>query len=120
MHIIDDPPFFESPGREMLTDSGGPDRGQEGSSPTQGEGDSTIFSGDDQGPVVMVWDGMLPGEQERAKEIINGEEDWIIWWVKSAKGEQGERSGGSGNGQSSTDFLEQFGTRLEGIQPMGS
>ena len=63
----------------MLTDSGGSDRGQEGPSPTQGEGDSTIFSGDDQGPVVMVWDGMFPGEQEREKEIISGEEDWIIW-----------------------------------------
>ena len=35
------------------------------------------------------------------------------------KGEQGERSGGSGNCQATTDFLEQFGTRLEVIQPKG-
>ena len=27
------------------------------------------------------------------------------------------RVGGTGNGQSITDFLEQYGTRLEGIQP---
>ena len=91
MHIIDDPPFFESPGREMLTDSGGPDRGQEGSSPTQGEGDSTIFSGDDQGPVVMVWDGMLPGEQERVKKMISGEEDCIIHSTEGAKSPTGIR-----------------------------
>ena len=67
----------------------------------------------------MVWDGMLPGEQERAKTIISGEKDWIIWRVKSTKGEQGEWSGGSGNCQTTTDFLEQFGTRLEEIQPNG-
>ena len=35
------------------------------------------------------------------------------------KGEQGDRSGGSGNCQTTTDFLEQFGTRLEEIQPNG-
>ena len=103
----------------MLTDSVGSDRGQEGPL-TQGEGDSTIFWGDDQGLVVMVWDGMLPGEQERAKKIISGEEDWIIWRVKPTKGEQGERSRGSGNCQETTVFLEQFGTRLEDIQPRGS
>ena len=45
----------------------------------KGEDDSTICWGDDQGPVVMVWDGMLPGEQEREKKIIGGENDWIIW-----------------------------------------
>ena len=67
----------------------------------------------------MVWDGMLSGEQERAKMIVSGEEDWIIWRVKPAKGEQGEQPGDSGNGQTTTDFLEQFGTRVEGIQPKG-
>jgi hypothetical protein len=30
----------------------------------------------------MVWDGMLPGEQENAKKIVSDEDDWIIWWVK--------------------------------------
>jgi hypothetical protein len=49
-----------------------------------------------------VWDGMFPGEQERVKKIISGEEDWIIWRVKTTKGEQGEWSGGSGNGQTTT------------------
>jgi hypothetical protein len=29
-------------------------------------------------PVVMVWDGILPGEQESAKKIITEENDWII------------------------------------------
>ena len=53
----------------------------EGPSPTQDEGDTTVFWGDDQGPVLMVWDGMLPGEQERVKTIITGEEDWIVWRV---------------------------------------
>ena len=76
--IINGPPFFESAGIERLADVVGLDKGQEGSSSTQDEGDATIFWGDDQGPVVMVWDGFLPGEQERAKMIINGEEDWII------------------------------------------
>ena len=77
--IIDDPPFFESSDREKLSETVGLDKGQEGSSPTQDEGDATIFWGDDQGPVVMVWDGTLPGEQESSKTIISGEKDWIIW-----------------------------------------
>ena len=67
----------------------------------------------------MVWDGMFPGEQERVKKIISGEEDWIICRVKPAKGKQGDRSGGSGNCQATTDFLEKFVTRLEDIQPRG-
>ena len=50
----------------------------EGSPPTQEKGDSSIFWGDNQGPVVMVWDGMLLGEQESAKKIIADENDWII------------------------------------------
>ena len=44
----------------------------------QGEGNSSIVWGDNQGPVVMVWDGMLPGEQENAKKIITDEDYWII------------------------------------------
>ena len=84
------------------------DKGQEGSSPTQVDGGATVYWGDDQGPVVMVWDGMLPGEQERAKTIICGEKDWIIWRSKPVQGEQGEQSGGSGNCQTTTDFLRTF------------
>jgi hypothetical protein len=51
------------------------------------------------------------------KKIISGQNDWIIGRVKPARGEPGDRSGGTGNCQATTDFLEQFGTRLEGIQP---
>jgi hypothetical protein len=54
----------------------------EGPSPTQGEGNSSVFWGDNQGPVVMVWNGMFPGEQESAKKMISDEDDWIIWRVK--------------------------------------
>ena len=50
----------------------------EGSPSTQEKGDSSIFWGDNQGPVVMVWDGMLLGEQESAKKIIADENDWVI------------------------------------------
>jgi len=55
----------------------------EGSVLYQAEKDGPIFWDDNQGPVVMVWDGMLPGEQESAKKIITDENDWIIWRVKS-------------------------------------
>jgi len=55
----------------------------EGSVSYQAEKDAPIFWDDNQGPVVMVWDGMLPGEQESAKKIITDENDWIIWRVKS-------------------------------------
>ncbi len=51
--IIDTPPFFESTGREESADL-----------------------------MNLVWDVMLPGEQESAKKIIADENDWIIWWVK--------------------------------------
>jgi hypothetical protein len=30
----------------------------------------------------MVWDGILPGEQESAKKTVRDEDDWIIWGVK--------------------------------------
>ena len=65
--IIDAPPFFESAGNEKVPETEGTDKDLEGSSPTQDEGGDTVYWGDDQGPVVMVWDGMLPGEQERKK-----------------------------------------------------
>ena len=39
----------------------------------------TAAWGDDEGPVVMVWDGILPEEQEIAKKVIREENDWIIW-----------------------------------------
>jgi hypothetical protein len=54
----------------------------EGSVSNQEERDSPIFCGNNQGPVVMVWDGMLPGEQQSAKKIITDKKDWIICRVK--------------------------------------
>ena len=54
------------------------DTAGEGSVPNQEEGGSSIFWGDNKGPVVMVWDGMFPGEQESAKKTISEEHDWII------------------------------------------
>jgi hypothetical protein len=77
--IIETPPFFESAGREESTDQMNRDTTGEGSVSNQEERDSPIFWDDNQGPVVMVWDGMLPGEQESAKKIITDEKDWIIW-----------------------------------------
>ncbi len=67
--IIDAPPFFESAGREESSQQAGLDTGREGSPQAQGADDSNIFWGDNQGPVVMVWDGMLPGDQESAKKM---------------------------------------------------
>jgi hypothetical protein len=67
--------------------------GCEGPSPTQEEGNSSIFLEDNQGPVVLVWDGMLSGEQESAKKIITDEDDWIICRVKPPRGDSEERKG---------------------------
>jgi hypothetical protein len=64
-----------------------------GSAQNQEERDSPIFWGDNQGLVVMVWDGMLPGEQESAKKIITDDKDWIIWRVKPPRGDLGEQVG---------------------------
>jgi hypothetical protein len=49
-------------------DPTGLNTGYEGPSPIQGEGRSPIFLGDNQGPVVMVWDCLFPGEQENTLE----------------------------------------------------
>ena len=91
----------------------------EWSVPDPEERDPPIFWGDNQGPVVMVWDGMLPGEQESAKKIVTEENDWIIWRVKPSRGALGERVGADRQSQETTDFLEQHGIRLEGIKPKG-
>jgi hypothetical protein len=72
-HYIDSPSFFESAGRYQSVDPVSRDMGCKGSSPTRGEGNSSIFLGNNQGPVVMVWDGMLPGEQESAKKNRSGQ-----------------------------------------------
>jgi hypothetical protein len=67
----------------------------------------------------VVWDGMLPGEQESVKKIIADENDWIIWRVKPPRGASGEQVGMDRQFQETTDFLERHGTRLEGIKPKG-
>jgi hypothetical protein len=63
--IIDAPPFVESAGREdrepreeveKWTGESPPPRDSE-------ETMTTVFWGDDEGPVVMVWDGMTQEEQ---------------------------------------------------------
>jgi hypothetical protein len=96
------------------------DMGDEGSSSTEGEGNSSIFWVDNQEPVVMVWDGILPGEQESAKKIITDEDDWIIWRVKSPRDDSRGRVGTDRQSQEITDFLERHGTRLEGIKLKGT
>ena len=63
----------------------------EGSVPDAEERDPSIFWGDNKGPVVIVWDGMLPGEQESADRQFQ-----------------------------ETTFLEQHGIRLEGTKPKGT
>jgi ribonuclease HI len=117
--ILDAPPFFESAGREEPADLTNKNTTGEGSVPNQEERGSPIFWGDNQGPVVMVWDGMLPGEQERAKTIIAGDDDWIIWRVKPSRSALGEQGAMDRQSQVTTDFLEQHGIRLEGVKPKG-
>ena len=118
--ILDAPPFFESAGREELADPTNRDTTGEGSVSNQEARGSPIFWGDDQGPVVMVWDGMLPGEQESAKKIIADEDDWIIWRVKPSRRATGDPGGTDRQSKVTTDFLEQYGTKLEGIKPKGN
>jgi len=101
--ILDALPFFESTGREESVDLMNRDTTGEGSVPNQEERDLPIFWGDNQGPVVMVWDGMLPGEQESAKKIITDETDWIIWRVKPPRGASGEQVGTDRQSQETTD-----------------
>ncbi len=58
--IIDAPPFFESAGREERQTREKMDWEGEGSPSPRDceETTTTVFWGDDAGPVVMVWDGM--------------------------------------------------------------
>jgi ribonuclease HI len=116
--IIDAPPFFETAGREESAEPRNKDTMDEGAASDTDERDPSVFWGDNKGPVVMVWDGMLPGEQETAKKIITGENDWIIWRVKPSRGAFGERAGADRQLQE-TAFLEQHGVRLEGTKPKG-
>ncbi len=62
--IIDAPPFFETAGREESAEPRNKDTMDEGAASDTEERDPSVFWGDNKGPVVMVWDGMLPGEQE--------------------------------------------------------
>ena len=64
---------FETAGREESAEPRNKDTMDEGAVPEAEETDPSVFWGDNKGPVVMVWDGMLPGEQESAKKIITEE-----------------------------------------------
>ena len=57
----------------------------------------------------MVWDGMLPGEQENAKKVITDEKDWIIWRVKPPRDASGGLVGTVRQSQETTDFIERTG-----------
>jgi hypothetical protein len=56
----------------------------EGSPPPRDseETTTTVFWSDDEGPVVMVWDGMTQEEQVIAQTVISGEKDWVIWTLR--------------------------------------
>ena len=75
----DAPTSFESAGREELAPPEETDAGREGFPLVRDMGKlaPTVFWGDDEGPTVMVWDGILPEEQEIVK-VIREENDWII------------------------------------------
>ena len=81
---------------------------------------TTVFSGDDQGPVVMVWDGMTQEEQLIARTVMSRQKDWVIRRMKPTQSKLGEDATGDRIHQEETAFLEGFGTRLQGIQPRGS
>jgi hypothetical protein len=81
---------------------------------------NTVFWGDDEGPLVMVWDGMTQEEQVIAQTVISGEKDWIIWRMKQTQNKLGENTVRDRIHQEATVFLEEFGTRLEGAQDQGS
>ncbi len=117
--IIDAPPFFESAGREERGPREEVDGGGEGSPPPRDseETTTTVFWGDDEDPVVMVWDGMTQEEQVIAQTVISGEKDWRM---KPTQGKLGENATGDRIHQGATVFLDEFGTRLEGVHPRGS
>ena len=120
--IIDAPPFFESAGREEREPREKIDGEDEGSPlPRDSEATTTtVFWGDDEGPVVMVWDGMTQEEQVIAQTVISGEKDWVIWRTKPTQSKPGENAAGDRIYQEATVFLEEFGTKLEGAMPRGS
>jgi hypothetical protein len=115
----DAPPFFESAGRkerELLEEAdGGGERCLR-----IGEKGRIGILGEDEGQVVMVWDGMTQEEQVIAKTVTSGEKDWVIRRMKPTHSKLGEDATGDQIHQEETVFLEEFGTRMEGVQPRGS
>ncbi len=81
---------------------------------------STVFWGEDEGPVVMVWDDMTQEEQVISQTVISGGKDWVVWRTKPAQIKLGENTVGDQIHQEGTTFLEEFGRRLEGVHPQGS
>jgi hypothetical protein len=94
--IIDAPPFFESAGREEREPREKIDGEDEGSPPSRDseETTTTVFWGDDEGPVVMVWDDMTQEVQVIAQTVISGEKDWVIWRTKLTRSKPGENAAG--------------------------
>jgi hypothetical protein len=70
--IIDVPPFFEPEGREEREPREKMDWTDEGSPPPRDSEETTTtdFWGDDEGPVVIVWDGMTQQEQVITQTVI--------------------------------------------------
>ena len=68
----------------------------------------------------MVWDGIKQEEQVLEKTVIREEKDWVIWRMKPTHSKLGEDGTGNRTHQETTVFLQEFGTRLEGVQPRGS
>jgi hypothetical protein len=59
-------------------------------------------------------------EQVIAQTVISGKKDWVICRMKPTQSKLGENVAGDRIHQEVTTFLEEFGTRLEGVQPRGS
>ena len=64
--------------------------------------------------------GLHQEEQVWAKTVIRDEKDWVIWRMKPAQRKLGEDANGNRTHQEATVILEEFGTRMEGVQRRGS
>ena len=65
MAIISAPPFFQSAGRGDLK-----------------------FWGEDDGPTVVVWEGLSESEQEQWSKKMCKSKDWVVWCRSRKKDEE--------------------------------
>jgi len=63
--IISAPPFFQSAGRGDLK-----------------------FWGEDDGPTVVVWEGLSESEQEQWSKKMGKSKDWVVWCRSRKKDEE--------------------------------